>query len=207
MTTLYTIGYSAFKINTFIETLKKYKISCLVDVRSNPNSKFFVDYNKSNLESTLKKYGIIYRNYTDEFGARQLNPIYHKKGYLDFEEFVKSDVFLEGLKKIQAGIELNYTFVFMCAEKDPSTCHRTIMVARAFHELGYDVKNILSNGSFEPQSNTERRLVNQYFPNRNQISLLSDNLSWSEMVNQSYAFRNEQIGYKLENKSKEVISS
>lgn len=202
MKDIYTIGYSCFKIDRFINVLKKYKITSLIDVRSNPNSKFYKDYDKSNLETFLKSHGIIYRNYKEEFGARQEDSKYYKNGYLDFKEYTKSDSFLEGVRKVEAGMNLDYVFVFMCAEKDPSMCHRNIMVAREFYKLGYNIKNILSDETFESQESIEQRLVNQYFPNRNQLSLFSDNLSWEDMVNKSYDYRNQEIGYRIDDEVK-----
>lgn len=198
MKDIYTIGYSSFKINDFIRILKKYKINALIDVRSNPNSKNYQDYNKFNLQKHLNKSNIIYRNYKDEFGARQGDIQYFTDDYLDFNKYTKSKSFLNGVKKIEEGIKLNYTFVLMCAEKDPSTCHRNIMVARKFYELGYNVKNILFDESYELQEDIERRLVNQYFPNRDQLSLFSNTMSWESMVKKSYEYRNIEIGYRID---------
>lgn len=196
MSDIYTIGYSTFDIKNFILTLKKYKITSLIDVRSNPNSKFYIDYNSDRLKNILKQNGIIYRNYKKEFGARQTDEqFYSQEGYLDFEKYAKSKCFIEGVKKIEAGMKLNYVFAFMCAEKDPSTCHRNIMVARDFYNRGYNIKNIREDGSCESQETIEKKLVDIYFPNKNQLSLF-ENLSWREMVNQSYIFRNKEIGYR-----------
>lgn len=99
MKDIYTIGYSCFKIDEFVDVLKKYKITSLIDVRSNPFSKFYVEYNQHNLKTILKANGIIYRNYKIEFGAQQEDKKYHEKGYLDFEEYTKSGLFLEAVKK------------------------------------------------------------------------------------------------------------
>ena len=93
---------------------------------------------------------------------------------------------------------MKYSFVLMCAEKDPSTCHRNIMVAREFHSLGYEIRNILSDGTYETQRSIEERLVNKYFPNRNQMSLFGDDLTWDEMVIKSYELRNNEIGYRID---------
>lgn len=202
MKEIYTIGYSGFKVDDFVDTLKFYHINSLIDVRSNPNSKFFEDYNEYNLKRILKLNGIIYRNYKREFGARQEEICYYPNGYLDFEIFTKSEQFLDGVKKIEKGMNLNYRFAFMCAEKDPSTCHRNIMVARTFYNKGYDVKNILSDGSYEDQASIENRLVNHYYPNKNQLSLFSEQMTMQEMVENSYRKRNEEIGFKIEDYSK-----
>jgi uncharacterized protein (DUF488 family) len=206
MKEIYTIGYSTFKLEEFVSILKKYNIKCLVDVRSNPKSKYFKDYDKQNLEKILKSNNIYYRNYKEEFGARQENLVYFKKGYLDFSQYVKSERFKRGMEKIEAGIALGYSFVLMCAEKDPATCHRSIMVGRDFSENGFTVKNILSDKSYETQEELERRLVNHYFPNRSQISLFSNTMSMAEMIEKSYALRNSEIGYRVDDDLEENIS-
>lgn len=206
MKDIYTIGYSGFEIYDFIDVLKKYKITCLVDVRSNPYSKFYVDYNLNNLKTILKANGILYRNYRSEFGAHQENLHYYTDGYLDFSKYQKSESFLNGVEKIEAGMKMNYSFAFMCAEKDPSTCHRNIMVAKKFHDLGYIIKNILSDGSIELQEDLERRLVDEYYPDRNQISLFSENLLWEDMVSRSYVYRNSEIGYRIDDMAKVNLS-
>ncbi|MEG6522759.1 DUF488 domain-containing protein [Desulfotomaculum sp. 1211_IL3151] len=198
MKEVFTIGYAGFKINEFIRVLKEYKINSLIDVRSNPISKFYEEYNQKNLEKLLSSTGMIYRNYRKEFGARQEDKKYYKNGYLDFNLYTQSNNFLEGIRKIEAGTKSNYTFVFMCAEKDPSTCHRNIMVAREFYKLGYDVKNIRSDGSYESQESMEKRLVERYFPNRNQLTLFSESISWQQMVKRSYDLRNSEIGYRID---------
>lgn len=206
MEDIFTIGYSGFEIDEFINVLKKYKIDSLIDVRSSPISKYYDDYNKNNLENLLKYHNIIYRNYSKEFGARQTNPKYYPEGYLDFNLFAESSRFLEGVNKINTGISMNYKFVFMCAEKDPSTCHRNIMVARQFYKMGYNIKNILADQSFKTQDIIEKQLVEEYFPNRNQLTLFSEQLTWDEMVNLSYKKRNIEIGYRIDDMDRVSMS-
>ena len=197
MNEIYTIGYSGFNINEFIKTLQNYGISCLIDVRSMPKSAYFVDFDKINLSSMLNKYKILYRNYSKEFGARQLDEQFYTDGTLDFTKFAKSPQFLEGIRKIEEGMKLGYKFVLMCAEKRPEECHRNIMVARQFHLRGYEVCNILEDGTYIKQEAVEKILLNKYFPHRDQLSLF-DNLSEEEMIEQSYQRCNREIGYRLE---------
>ncbi len=47
--TIYTIGYSGFKIEDFVKTLQNNGVSVVIDVRSLPYSQFHSDYNKENL--------------------------------------------------------------------------------------------------------------------------------------------------------------
>ena len=72
------------------------------------------------------------------------------------------------------------------------------MVAREFHKRGYKVCNILSDGNFESQEQIEKRLLDKYFPNRKQLSLIDKDLSLDEMINESYKKRNKDIGYKID---------
>ena len=60
---IYTIGYSGFVIDDFIKILKKYEISVVIDVRSNPYSQYHLEYNKENLKKKLKQNRIYYRSY------------------------------------------------------------------------------------------------------------------------------------------------
>jgi len=197
--TVYSIGYSGFSINDFIDTLHTNKISLVIDVRSTPYSQYFSDYNKDNLEQVLKNSGIYYRNYVLEFGARQEERKYYtREGYLDFELFAKSPPFLSGFDKLVKSMEQDYTFALMCAEKDPFNCHRTILVARAFYNAGYKVVHLLPNKGKVTQEVIETRLLKRYFPNRNQITLFSESLSEEEYIDQAYKKRNAEIGYSIE---------
>ena len=192
---IFTIGYAGFSIKNFIETLKKYKISCLIDVRSLPKSAYYKDYDMKNLSAILKKNKIIYRNYAKEFGARQTDKKFYTNGALDFEKFSESEQFNSGIKKILKGMELGYKFALMCAEKNPENCHRNILVAKKFYELGYIVKNILSDGNFITQDDVEKILLDKYFPNRNQLSLFEE-IFEDEMVKQSYKKQSLEIAYR-----------
>ena len=100
--TLFTIGYSGFSVRTFISTLQKNNITLLADVRSLPYSRRHPDYNQDVLSAVLKEYQIHYQSYAAEFGARQEDRRYYPNGYLDFEQFSKSDPFLSGVRTLAA---------------------------------------------------------------------------------------------------------
>lgn len=197
--TVYSIGYSGFLINDFIDTLNVNNISLVIDVRSVPYSQNFPDYNKCNLGSFLTKSKIYYRNYALEFGARQEERKYHThEGYLDFELFAKSPPFLSGFDRLVKSMNQNYIFALMCAEKDPFDCHRAILVARAFYNAGYKVMHLLPNKHKMTQEDIEARLLSKYFPDRKQIKLFGESLSEEEYTNQAYQKRNAEIGYSIE---------
>lgn len=196
---IYTIGYTTFNIDNFIKELKELGITCVVDVRSFPKSSYYKDFDSDVLESRLKNEGILYRNYAFEFGARQEDKSLYPNGYLDFEMFSKTDNFKQGIKKLDAGIKLNQMFALMCAEKDPYNCHRCIMVSRFLQEYDFEIIHIVGHNKFVSQKEIETRLMNEYYPRRNQYSFFSeDNLSDEECLLCAYQKRNRDIGFKIE---------
>lgn len=200
MKAIYTIGYTSFDVDKFVDVLKKYHITCLIDVRSIPKSSYYKDFDDLNISHILANNGIVYRNYKIEFGARQDNKsFYNIKGYLDFDIFAQSKQFNDGIEKIKKAQEMGYVVCLMCAEKDPINCHRTILIARNLDKKGFEVKHILASEGVCIQKDIDDRLVEKYFPNRSQISIFSENnLTYDEMLEKAYKIRNEEIGFKLE---------
>ena len=195
---LYTIGHSTFEPAQLIDNLRKYKVDYLLDVRSIPYSQFAPQYNKENLEKLLQEMQISYFFMGKFFGARQNNREYYPKGYIDFEKFRKSKKFITGKKNVLKGLEDN-NIAFMCTEKNPIDCHRTIMVARDFDLDGFKVEHILSDGSLQSQREIDQLLLEMYFPERNQTSLFQeDNKGEVWYINEAYKKQNEKIGYKME---------
>jgi len=198
--TLFTIGYTGFKIESFLKELKSNEINVIIDVRSSPYSERYSEYNRENLERILSSNGIYYRNYKQEFGARQENrDFYSSDGYLDFELFAKSKQFLSGVEKIKNSIEKGYRIAFLCAENEPIKCHRTILVARTFHELGYNVIHLKPNNISLKHRDIENHLLDMYYPQRYQIDLFSTEIKTDEeYLKDAYKIQNKKIGYKLE---------
>ena len=198
---LYTIGYAGFpNTQDFLNALKQYGVQILVDVRSTPSSAYYSAYNKEELSGFLKKNGIFYFNYAKQFGARQENPAFYRNGRLDFETFSQSDQFLDGVHKVDAS---NAVVAFMCAEKKPSECHRTILVARAFSDKGQKVTHIMPNGETMTQHDVENELLENYFPNRAQTSMFEETeKTEKEYIKEAYRLRNDEIGFKWENLGK-----
>jgi uncharacterized protein (DUF488 family) len=194
---LFTIGYSGFPdFNSFIQALKDHGVQILIDVRSSPYSAYYTEYDKEQLQDKLKQNGIYYCNYARQFGARQENRAFYRDGRLDFCVFAKSQQFLDGVRSVE---ESSAVIVFMCAEKHPSECHRAILVARAFHDRGYQVTHIIPCGEALTQDDIEAELVNTYFPDRAQESLFEEyNKTEEECIAEAYKLRNDQIGFKLE---------
>ena len=196
--TIYSIGYSGFSIDDFLAALKKHNVAAVIDVRSRPFSSYFSNYDKGALEPVLKKRGVFYRNYAREFGAQQDDRRYYSaEGYLDFERFAKARPFLEGVDKLRAGMERDYTFALMCAEKRPIDCHRAILVSHAFFDLGYNVIHLMPNGEMVTQAELNGQLLEKYYPDRNQLTLFDEPTDDASLLKLAYRRRNAEIGHRM----------
>ena len=196
--TVYTIGYAGFAMEEFMETLRQNKIALVVDVRSDPHSQWRSEYNMEHIRLVLKQQGIYYRNYAGEFGARQEDRCFYPNGYLDFELFAKSQQFRHGVEKLVNSMKKDYCFALMCAEKDPFECHRCILVARAFYDMGYRVVHLLPDGGSCTQKDIEKRLLEKFESNRNQSNMFEPMLDEEEYLARAYRKQNAEIGFKPE---------
>lgn len=203
---VYTIGYAGFNNRKdFIKKLMKKGINCVIDVRSQPYSAHYSDYNADGLRVALKKENIEYRNYARSFGARQLNKAYYsEEGYLSFKKFSSSEEFTSGMEEINKGMEKGYVFALMCAEKDPINCHRNIMVAREFFKKGYIVINLWPEAEDENQKELEERLLKKYSLDHYEPNLFT-NETYEEyrkiILDEAYEIRNKEIGFRMEEDS------
>lgn len=186
---IHTIGYSAFEIDDFIRTIKSHGITAVGDVRSSPYSKFKPEFNKKDLQKELKKNDLAYVFLGQELGARVDMPDCYVNNKVDFRLVAQHDIFLNGIARIRAGME-KYNIVLMCAEKDPITCHRTILICRALRALKIEIFHILENGQIEKHSDTEQRLLTLFDLQEPSIFETTE-----QRINQAYDLQAEKIAY------------
>lgn len=183
---VYTIGYAGATVERFINVLKKKNVTILIDVRSLAKSKYFNMFNDNNLSNSLKKVGIIYENWSVEFGARQNDMNYFTQNILDYSKFANSKQFIKGLQKIENLLNCGHNICLMCAEIDPINCHRAILCAKEIAKKCNNIEHIIlkRNGEtlFETQFEFEQRLKE---------CLKVNNLE------EAYRKQNIKIGYKL----------
>jgi len=119
-----------------------------VDIRRFPKSRFEY-FGKVALEKILKQKKIGY------FYLGELLGGFRKGGY---ENYTKSDEFLEGIGKLK-DLASKTTCAFMCAEKFPWRCHRRF-VARKLNQDGFGVLHILEEDKiWEKKKKGEKNLI------------------------------------------------
>lgn len=203
MEKLFTVGHSQYTPDYFKKILEKNGINFVLDVRSTPYSKFAEQFNRENIQVFLRKNNINYSYMGKYFGARPTDlSLYTTEGYLDFEKVSQSELFNIGVENVILGLEHGNRIALMCTEKDPIDCHRAIMVARAFDLKGIEVSHILPDGNIQTQRELDNRLLDLYFGDREQLSIFNYNteITDDEYLVQAYRKRNEQIGYRINQK-------
>ena len=155
---IFTIGHSDHSIERFIELLRAHKISCVADVRSSPFSRFHTQFNKDELHAALKAARIAYVPLGDELGARRSEAECYVDGKARYELIAKTAMFQKGLQRLHQGA-IEHRIALMCAERDPITCHRAILVCRHLKALGIATSHILPTGELESNNRMEQRLL------------------------------------------------
>lgn len=155
---VYTIGHSNHTSERFLELLLQHRVSAVADVRSHPFSRLHPQFNRDSLQTTLRFAGIAYVFLGRELGARSDDSDCYVDGKVQFDRLGRTQLFQEGLSRIIKGSETE-RIAMMCAEKDPLTCHRTILVARHLADLQIEVRHILADGCIEEHDAALSRLL------------------------------------------------
>lgn len=139
---LFTIGHSNHSIETFLDLLKYHKIRHLADVRSQPYSRRFPQFNIRALQARLPREGIQYTYLGDSLGGRPKDSdFYDVNGELIVERLTASPEFAHGLRRLME-IAAETLTAIMCAEEDPARCHRGAILTPALESQGLTVRHI-----------------------------------------------------------------
>jgi uncharacterized protein (DUF488 family) len=188
---LYTIGHSNHKIEDFISILKKHDINCITDIRSTPYSHYNTQFNREFLANELRNANIEYIYLGNLLGARTGDAHCYNGNSVNFEYLAKTEQFHIGLEHL-TDISSKYRVALMCAEKDPIECHRFILICRNLKNSRFHIKHILSDGSIEDNSDTERRLIRVL---KIEPTLFDPTKNQAELIDQAYEQQANNISY------------
>lgn len=191
MKQIFTVGYAQSDISTFMRNLSLHGVSAVCDVRSSPFSRSSPDFNSRDLKAHLASHSIAYVFLGKELGARTSDPSCYRHGRVDYDLLAATELFRKGLERVEVGAE-RFNIALMCAERDPATCHRSILVGRHLAERGYDVEHILYNGNSESQGELVKRLIKMLGMDRNR----NDDVATIERF--AYQVQGRRIAYQDE---------
>jgi uncharacterized protein (DUF488 family) len=199
---LFSIGHSNYEIDVFISLLKKYGVTGVADVRSHPYSRFLPHFNRVALQESLTKEGICYVFLGRELGARPSNRECYVDGKAVYERIAATEAFREGIQRILKGLK-KYKLSLMCAEKDPLTCHRAVLVCQHLRHFDLSINHILKNGDLESHNHLEERMLSKHgfteFAEAQevQLSLFAQNVlpTREECLEKAYKLQGDEIAY------------
>ncbi len=157
MDELLTVGHSSHALGDFVALLERHAVTAVADVRSAPYSRRHPHFGKEPLRKALVERGVEYVFLGRELGARSDDPGCYVDGQARYERIAATELFRSGLERVRKGCE-RFRLALMCAEAEPLSCHRTVLVCRALkHDLA--ISHILRDGALEPHTQTEERLL------------------------------------------------
>ena len=155
---LYTIGHSRHPITHFLDLLKEHTVSLIFDVRSIPYSRRNPQFNRKALAGHLANEGIAYIFSGKELGAKSPGPNCYVNGKVQYDLIAARPEFADELNRIIDQAE-EARPALLCAEEDPLTCHRTILICRHLRGRVNSILHIRGDGSMENNEEFEQRLV------------------------------------------------
>ena len=155
---LYTVGHSKHPIEHFIYLLKEHAVSLVFDVRSIPYSRRNPQFSKKALAVRLRDEGIDYVFAGGDLGAKSPDPDCYVDGKVRYELITARPGFAGELNRIVEKTRDDRP-ALLCAEEDPLTCHRTILVCRPLRERIDSILHIRGDGSIETNEAFEQRLL------------------------------------------------
>ncbi len=160
-TIIYTIGHSDRTVDDLIALLERYDVTRLVDVRSQPYSRWVPQFNRENLARALREAGLEYLHMGDTLGGRPADPaLYAAPGEQerpDYERVAATAGFQEAITRL-VDLASEYPTIVMCSEGDHRHCHRALLLAPALRAHGLCVRHIQPDGGIVEHVDAPRQL-------------------------------------------------
>jgi uncharacterized protein (DUF488 family) len=146
--TIYTIGHSTHPIEAFVQLLKQHGVRCLVDVRSQPYSRWTPHFNRELLAAALRADGLQYISMGENLGGRPQDSSLYDPGSErpNYSRQRQTATYQQGLTQLDSQARQEPTAI-MCSEGDPDICHRTLLITPSLIDVGFTVQHILPDGS------------------------------------------------------------
>ena len=156
---IYTIGHGGREVKTFLELLRQNDISFLVDVRSQPYSRYQPDFTKQALEGHLDRYNIRYVFMGDSLGGRPDDPTCYTDGKVEYERVRVQDFYLSGIERLEKAWLQGLGVVLLCSELKPEQCHRSKLIGRTLAKNNIKIAHIDENDALASQEEVMLRVI------------------------------------------------
>lgn len=148
---IYTIGHGNRLMKDFLQLLQHYQIVYVIDVRSQPYSRYTPHFARPALEQSLKEQNIRYVFMGDTLGGRPDDTNCYCNGRPRYDIMRTKPFFLQGIARLCNAWEKQLRVTLLCSEVKPQECHRSKLIGNALLERQIPVSHIDENGFCKDQ--------------------------------------------------------
>jgi uncharacterized protein (DUF488 family) len=140
---IHTVGHSDHTTAAVVDLLRDHGIALVVDVRSQPYSRWAPQFNRETLARDLEDAGIAYRFMGDALGGRPTDPALYDPGQEtpDYQRVEQTPAYQAGIDQLLELARAQRVAV-MCGEGDHRRCHRHLLIAQTLLGRGVRVCHI-----------------------------------------------------------------
>jgi uncharacterized protein (DUF488 family) len=153
-----SIGHGGRELEVLIGLVAGAGGTTIVDVRSQPYSRYQPEFSQSPLRAAIRRCGLTYVFLGHELGGRPEDRDLYDDGRVNYERFRQHPLFLEGLARLTEGLDRGFVPVLLCSESRPENCHRSKAIGAALDALGVQVDHIDADGQLVSQQAVIDRL-------------------------------------------------
>jgi len=145
---IHTVGHSDHTTEAFVDLLRRHGITLVVDVRSQPYSRWAHQFNRETLAHDLQDAGIAYYFMGDTLGGRPADPALYDPGQErpDYQRVQQTAAYQTGIDQLLDLAETERVAV-MCSEGDHHHCHRHLLITQTLLGRGVRVLHIQPDGT------------------------------------------------------------
>jgi len=154
---VWTIGHSNHALDHFLGLLAQHRIDVLVDVRSQPHSRYAPHFSRDALREDVTNAGPRYLFMGKALGGRPADPsLYDEEGHVRYDAVSRTTDFVQGMARLRQGMA-GFRVALLCSEDDPIHCHRRLLVGRVLRDDGARVLHVRGDGRVESEHDVEAR--------------------------------------------------
>lgn len=161
---IYTIGYGTREIAQLLAILRTHEIAYLLDVRSQPYSRYKPDFSQDALIRHLAAAGIRYVFMGDALGGKPEDPNCYTNGQVDYDKIAQQPFYQAGIRRLKAAYEQQQRVVLLCSEGKPEQCHRALLIGRSLAASGIALAHIDEQDRLLSQAAVLARLHGDQLP-------------------------------------------
>lgn len=150
---MYSIGYGKDNFAEFIARIREHGTTHLVDVRTNPYSRYQEDFRGAEFAKNVEAAGLKYVFMGDRLGGKPEWPEVLVEGALEPALLRADQRWREAVDRLLAAEQNpNRVLMLMCGCSQPHECHRGRVLGEDLLERGVDIQHVLPTGEIVAQS-------------------------------------------------------